>query len=246
MSLNLRIILLQVICCVSLAYNCYAIDLFFQPDTTFGNVGDTIQLSARIGASDTLRAFTVYLVYDTNQIDLATAPIPGSLIASRQGLDFRYSDHSGAAPYRLEIGATVFSTDYWAGPGEVFVARFVLRACVDPVISAEVGFRRPNSTFIAGNYIPPLIYICGRVPQSISTLTITQSPIGMFALRWQAVRLDTLGRQLLSIPQYDIFREQVWPSTISPSFIISVTDTFYSDTIDANGEYLFHVVVRTN
>ena len=111
------------------AIDAKAIEFFFAPDSSFGQVGDTVMLSGRIGPSDTLRGFTIYIFNDTNIVDLAEAPAPGSLISGRQGLDFRFADHIVASPEWLEVGATVFSNDYWAGPGELFAIRFVFRQC---------------------------------------------------------------------------------------------------------------------
>ena len=93
-----------------------ATELYFQPDTSFGAIGDTVDISAWITSSETVRGFTIYMYYDTNQVDLAAAPIPGALIAGLSGLDFRYADHIVAAPNWLEVGATIFGSTFWAGP----------------------------------------------------------------------------------------------------------------------------------
>jgi hypothetical protein len=221
-----------------------AIDFFFQPDTSSGNIGDTIRLSGRIGPSDTLRGFTIYLSNDTTVLDLASPPVAGSLIANRQGLDFRYLDHVASEPDWLEIGATVFSTDYWAGPGELFQVSFVLRQCGDISLSASVGFRRPNATYIAGNYDPPEIFICRAVPQYPTCLTLSPAPPEGIVLRWCSVTLDTLGHELLAPPNYRVWRQQILPVVNPAAPVATVPDTFFTDPFDTGTDYIYYVTAQ--
>jgi len=132
-----------------------AIELFFEPDTTVADSGQIVEFSCLIGPSDLLRGFTVYMAYDTNMIDLYEPPVPGALVANQQGLQFNYFDHAPFQPNRLEIGATIFSEDFWQGPGEIFRMRMILRTC--GVESIDAPFRRLLS--------PPTI----RIRRSITT-----------------------------------------------------------------------------
>ena len=223
-----------------------AIDFFFLPDTSFGNIGDTITLSAHIGPSDTLRGFTIYMEYDTNEIDLAYPPLPGTLLAGRPGLDFRYADHIPAAPEWLEVGATIFGNSFWAGPGELFTIRFALRACADVVPTADVGFRRPDASFILGDFNPPLIVICPRPPQAAGELVIYPYDPSSVILRWNTVTLDTFGNPLANPPLYDVVRQQVQPVVLPEATIATIPDTFYVDPFDTGTEYLYHIITQTN
>jgi hypothetical protein len=221
-----------------------AVELFFLPDTSFGQIGDTVTLSALMTASDTVRSFAVYMVYDTNLVDLASAPVPGALVAGRAGLDFRYADHVPAAPDWLEVGATVFSTDYWAGPGELFQVRFVFRGCGDVSMTADVGFRRPNGTFIPGTFNPPEFRICGHVPQNTSMLTIREFSVNSIILRWYSVTLDTLGQPLPPPVLYIVYRQQIEPTQGAVTLISTVPDTTYVDNFDTGTQYTYYVVVQ--
>jgi hypothetical protein len=227
-----------IACCGSTAQ---AIELYFTPDSSFAAVGDTIQLSARITASDTLRGFSVYMVYDTNQIDLVGVPIPGPLIASRAGLDFRYADHIVSAPDWLEVGATVFSTDYWAGPGELFQMSMVMRGCGDLTMTAELGFRRPSGEYIPGDFTSPVFLVCDRVPADPGHVVISPLPVGVVSLRWNQVRLDTLGRPILYPVIYDLHRQQILPSMGPDLVIVSTADTTYIDPLDGTESYNYTV-----
>ena len=223
-----------------------AIDFFFEPDTSEGSVGDTITLSAQISPSDSLRGFTIYMMYDTNLIDLAAPPTAGTLLAGRPGLDFRYADHIPSAPDWLEVGATIFGTSFWAGPGELFQIRFVLRGCADVVMTADVGFRRPDGSFIPGVFHPPAILICDRVPQRANDLTIYPFDISSVVLRWLPVTQDTLGRPLLDPPSYAVVRQQIQPLELPADTVTTVPDTFYVDPYDAAIQYLYHIITQTN
>jgi hypothetical protein len=222
----------------------WAVTLSFLPDTSRGEIGDTIQLSGRIGPSDTLRGFTMYMVYDTNQIDLSTAPIAGSLIANRTGLDFRYSDHAGAAPNRLEIGATIFGTSFWAGPGELFVIRFVLRQCGTVIPTAEVGFRRPDASFIPGVYDPPEIVICSAPPVRPFGLTIIKSGGDSVSLHWNSVTVDMDGFPLQAPPQYWIYRQAVIGPVLPPDRIAVTSDTLYFDVFAESAAYFYFITAN--
>jgi len=102
-----RALLALTFLCLLFPASCWAVDFFFLPDTARGDVGDTVIFSGYIGPSDSMRAFTVYLGYDTTRIRLAMPPTPGDLIAGREGLQFYYYDHTWVNPDRLDIGAAV-------------------------------------------------------------------------------------------------------------------------------------------
>jgi len=123
--------------CLGLPRTGLAIDFYFEPDTAFGEVSETVLLSGRIGPSDLMRGFTVYMAYDTNLVRLAEPVVPGSLIVGREGLSFGYFDHD-YLPDLLEVYGTIMSpsVDFWAGPGELFQLRFELRMCGDAEITA--------------------------------------------------------------------------------------------------------------
>lgn len=222
-----------------------AVDFFFEPDTATGNVGDTITLAGRIGPSDLLRAFTVYMAYDTNVLDLAAPPVPGALIAGRPGLDFRYLDHVPVAPHRLEIGATIFSTSYWAGPGEIFRARFVLRQCADQNIVAPNNpfFLSSTSVSLPVTYDPATVLICPRIPVAPSALTIAAWPPDSVTLYWNPVTLDTLGRLLLAPAEYRIFRQQIVPP-LPPVIVATVSDTTYAEP--QTGPFIHHYYIQAH
>ncbi len=232
--------------CLMLSSPGVAVDFVFQPDTSEGDVGESVWLSGQIGASELMRSFTIYLQYDTNRIDLLEPPVAGTLIAGRQGLDFRYLDHVPSEPDWLEIGATVFSTDFWAGPGELFRVRFLLRSCADVVISAPFGvaFRTSGNVYVLGTYDPPAILICDRIPASITQLTIIPAPSSV-TLRWPSVHLDTLGRPLIQTPVYLIYREPILPPQ-PESLIATIPDTFFIDPFQTGDEYIYRVTVQTS
>jgi len=223
------------------------IDLFFSPDTSSGDVGQMVLLSGRIGPSDLLRGFTVYLAYDTSLIDLSEPPVPGSLIADRQGLQFNYFDHVPIHPDRLEIGGTIFGTDFWAGPGELFQVRFLLRSCADaPITSAGAPFFvDANGNYPSVTFNPAAVLICDRIPAPVSGLTICPLASSGVSLRWPTVSTDYLGRPLFASPEYLVFRQQMQPTELPPEFVAMTSDTFLIDPEDADGEWLYHIVTRT-
>ncbi|MBI5060520.1 hypothetical protein HZB60_12160 [candidate division KSB1 bacterium] len=222
-----------------------AIQLYFAPDSSFAAVGDTIRLSGQITPTDTLRGFSVYLVYDTTKLALVGAPVPGSLIASRSDLDFRYADHVLSAPDWLEVGATVFSADYWAGPGELFQMSMVMRGCGDEGMTAEVGFRQPGGEYIAGDFSSPAFLICDRVPVQPGQLVAAPWPAGSVTLRWNRVMSDTLGRPILFPVRYDIHRQPVFP-LFGPEMVIAATaDSVFVDALDSTETYHYTITATT-
>ena len=225
-----------------------AIDFFFEPDTTFGDVTDTVLISGRIGSSDSMRGFTLYMAYDTNLIRLAEPVTPGSLVAGREGLSFGYFDHD-YIPDVLEVYGTIMnpSTDFWAGPGELFQLHFEIKACGDVSITApyapffvdaEGGY--PSVAFHNG-----IIFICDRVPEEINSLMIQAEPPDSVTLRWYPVTHDTLGRPLLSPADYTIFRQQILPVEMPPVNVATVTDTLFVDSIGLGKEYIYYVITQT-
>jgi hypothetical protein len=229
-----------------MATSVLAVDFFFEPDTISANIGDVIQLAGRIGPSDTVRGFTIYLVYDTNLVDLVPPPLPGTLIANRAGLDFRYSDHIPVAPNRLEIGATVFSTDYWSGPGEIFRMNLAVRRCANVAMTAEVGFRRPNAQYIPGVFYPSVIQICPASPLPPIGLMINIFEPGMTTLCWNRVQMDSLGRPIIAPLLYRVFQQQIQPVLQSPVLLITVADTMITFSRDAAVENVYQVKAATN
>lgn len=216
--------------------------LYLSPDSLFSNGGDTVTVSCMIGPSELMRGYTVYLAYDTNHVDLIAPPTAGALIAGHVGLQFNYFDHVPIHPDRLEVGATVFGTDFWAGPGELFQARFRVTGCNDWPIYA------PFNPFLvsATGSLPPstltgaAVFACERVPQSPDSLTIVWVPAGV-SLRWKPVTLDTLGRNLIVPPLYEIYRSQILPTEL-PFFVIGSTPaTTYTDSTSSGDEHLYHV-----
>jgi hypothetical protein len=242
------LILATLALCLFVLRRADATDFFFEPDTASGGIGQTVLLSGRIDESVPMRGYAVYMAYDTNRIRLAEPPVPGSLIAGRQGLDFHYFDHRPFLPNALEITATVFSSDFWSGPGELFQARFLLLQCGDDSIVAPYA---PFFLDSAGNvpaigYHPAVMLICDRVPEEPTHLVIRAAPRDSVTLRWNPVAFDTLGRRLLSPVVYAIYREQVVPVVEPPSLIATVPDTVYAEPIQTGGEYLYRVTARTN
>ncbi|MBK6911507.1 MAG: hypothetical protein IPH10_11380 [bacterium] len=237
--------IIVVLAVLKLAAPSIATELYFQPDSSFGLIGDTVTVSAYITASDTVRGFTVYLYYDTTLVDLAAAPVPGSLISSVPGLDFRFADHIVSAPNWLEVGATIFGGTYWAGPGELFRLRLVYRGCGDVPMNADVELWRPNGSYIPGTFNPPVFLICDRVPQAPDSLTI-QLTGSAAELHWRAVMFDTLGRALIEPPLYRVYRSTIAPIPGPYAAIDSTPSLFYLDVnahadqseyrVDAHGQ----------
>lgn len=226
----------------------HAIDFFFEPDTAFGNIGQIIQFSGRIGESPLMRGFTVYMAYDTNRLDLYEPPHAGALIAGQQGLQFNYFDHAPFEPNLLEIGATVFGTDFWQGPGELFTMRMILRSCGDePIIAPNAPFFvAADETYPPVTYHPAFVRICNAVPQPPNGLTIhPESNPAQINLRWWSVTQDTLGRPLFEAPVYTIYRQQVLPTLDPPLNIATVPDTFFTDPQGAGTEYLYYIITQT-
>ena len=223
-----------------------AIDFFFAPDTSTGEIGQTVLLSGRIGPSDLMRGFTVYMAYDTNVIDLSEPPVPGALIADRQGLQFNYFDHVAIHPDRLEIGGTVFGSDFWAGPGELFQMRMLLRSCADaPITSAGAPFFvDANGNYPAVTFHPAVVLVCARIPAAVSALTI--HPVSnSVILRWPAVTTDYLGRPLFTSPSYAIYRQQILPNELPPENIGITNTTLYVDPLNTGASYSYYLITLT-
>ena len=223
-----------------------AVDFFFQPDSATGDVADTVLFSGRIAASDTMRGFTVYLGYDTTKLKFAGATA-GSLIAGRQGLQFYAYDHTPVNADRLDIGAAVFSTDYWAGPGEIFQVRFALRGCGDIPVTApyEPSFVAPDGNPLPWTFEPATVLICERVPAAPVHLTISVVETDSLQLVWQPVVRDTFGRALLSPPQYRIYQQQIRPVLLPPVLTDVVTDSAYRTAVPSSIECIYHVITQT-
>lgn len=225
-----------------------AIELSFAPDSSFADIGQTVLLSATIGATESLRSFTVYLQYDTNLVDLSEPPVAGTLLAGHPGLDFRYLDHVPSQPNWLEIGATIFGDNLWAGPGELFRIRLIMRNCADVELAAPFGivFRTPDGTFVTGDYNPPTIFICNRVPLPPAALTVYPSSQDTVTLRWSAVTHDTLGRLLFAAPLYRVFRQQITPILLPAINMATVSDTTFLDPHSSGRTYQYYVVAQSN
>ncbi len=240
MSLRILASVIFTIALSSMLTSAGATELYFLPDTSSGAIGDTVDLSAWITSSDTVRGFTIYMVYDTNYVDLAAPPVPGALLAGRPGLDFRYSDHIIAAPDWLEVGATIFGTSFWAGPGELFRMRMILRDCGNITMTASFGLRRPDGSFIAGDFNPPVFAICTAPPMAPDSLTIFWTGTSA-VLRWKAVTLDTLGFVLPQPPLYRIFRNQEMPAVLPFVVIDSTFGTTAEDSLATGTEHLYYI-----
>jgi len=217
-----------------------ATEMYFTPDTTVASIGDTILFTAYITASDTVRGFTVYMVYDTNDVDLAVVPTASTLIAGLPGLDFRYADHIVAAPAWLEVGATVFGTTYWAGPGAVFQFGLVMRECGDIPMTGSFGMRRPNGSFIPGDFTPPRIFVCDPIPAEPESLTVFWTGTAAH-LRWNLVAMNTWGFPLPDPPVYVIYRAEEQPSILPYVAIDTVATTQYLDSTGTGIEHLYYV-----
>lgn len=217
-----------------------ATTMYFVPDTAYADLGDTVTFTAHITASDTVRGFTVYMVYDTNIVDLVGAPTPGSLIAGLPGLDFRYADHIVAAPAWLEVGATVFGTTYWAGPGALFQFSLVMRECGVVPMTGSFSMRRPNGNFIPGTFSPPAILVCDAVPLAPDSLTIFWTGTAAY-LRWKAVTENEFGFPLADPPTYVVYRAEELPA-FSPFAPIDTVNTLeYVDSTGLGEEHLYYV-----
>jgi hypothetical protein len=221
-----------------------ALDFFFQPDTTIGNVGQTVLLSGQIGASPLMRGFTVYMAYDTNTIDLYEPPEPGTLIAGHSGLDFNYFDHAPFAPNRLEIGGTIFGTDFWQGPGELFRVRFLLRRCADAPITAPFPpfFVDASEGFPPVIFYPAAVFVCERVPQSPQELTIHPDSPTSVILRWSPVTQDIFGRALFAPPSYRVTRQQILPFIMPVETVATVSSLFFVESLAAGDEYTYEII----
>jgi hypothetical protein len=205
--------------CLSFPRTGLAIDFYFEPDTAFGEVSETVLLSGRIGPSELMRGFTVYMEYDTNLIHLAEPVLPGSLIVDREGLSFGYFDHD-YLPDLLEVYGTVMSpsVDFWAGPGELFQLRFELRMCGDAEITAphppffvdaQGGFPpvtfHPAMIIIGGDYADNH---CGSIPGGFGIDAAYPNPFNSsVAIEFSVPRTshieitvyDLLGRQIATL-----------------------------------------------
>jgi hypothetical protein len=146
--------------CLSSPRTGLAIDFYFEPDTAFGEVSETVLLSGCIGPSDSMRGFTVYMAYDTNLVRLAEPVAPGSVVVGREGLNFGYFDHD-YLPDLLEVYGTIMnpSVDFWAGPGELFQLRFELRMGGD----AEMTAPHPPFFVDAQGGFPPVTFHPGMI-----------------------------------------------------------------------------------
>lgn len=216
--------------------------LSLSPDSLFGDSGDTVTVSCMIGASELLRGYTVYLAYDTAHVDLVAPPTAGALVAGRVGLQFNYFDHIPIYPDRLEVGATVFGTDFWAGPGELFQARFRITGCNDWGIFAPFNpfLVSAAGTLPSSSLTGATVLACDRIPQAPDSLTIFWTGSGA-NLRWTPVTLDTLGRSLLVAPLYRIQRNQQMPFVIPFAAIDSTVTTAYHDGTAAGEEHLYFI-----
>ena len=223
-----------------------AIDFFFEPDTAFGEIGQVVQFSGRISESELMRGYTVYMVYDTNRIDLYEPPLPGALIVNQQGMQFNYFDHAPFQPTLLEIGATVFGTDFWQGPGEIFTMRMILRTCGNELIAAPYPpfFVAANETYPPVTYHQALVRICNVIPEAANQLTIMlNDPLSMI-LRWSPVTQDTSGFPLPASPTYVIVRQQVLPTLLPPENAGTTLDTFFVDPQGPGTDYIYHIITE--
>jgi hypothetical protein len=223
------------------------VNLFFVPDTSYGAVGDTITLSCQLGPTDPMRSFTIYMSYDTNRFDLNDAPTAGPVIAGHTGLQFDYFDHAPFLPTVLEVTATVFGTDFWSGPGELFTLRFILRSCGDePILAPYPPFLiTADDTYPPGHLNPALIAICPIVPQAASELVIHRNGPSSVMLNWNPVTLDTNDYPLANPPSYNVMRQQVLPTLLPPMSIAMGPDTFYIDSYDTGTVFLYYVTAQT-
>jgi hypothetical protein len=186
------------------------------------------------------------MAYDTNLIDLASPVLPGSLIAGRQGLEFHYFDHT-YQPNLLEVGGTVWSNDFWAGPGELFQLKFKLRQCDDAPITAPYSpfFVDAHGGFPPVTFHSGLVCICNRVPEPPNALLIQPLSADSVLLRWLPVTHDTLGRPLFEPVYYDIVRQQILPAEMPAASVAVIPDTFFIDTTGQSTECLYRVISET-
>lgn len=217
-----------------------ATEMYFQPDTAFAQIGDTVDFTALITTSDTVRGFTVYITYDTNNVDLVANPTPGTLIAGLPGLDFRFADHIIAAPDWLEVGATVFGTSYWAGPGELFQFSLVMRSCGAIPMIGSFGMRRPDGTFIPGTFDAPELFVCDPIPELPDSLTIFWTGTDA-QLKWKPVTFSTFGTPLPTAPSYVIYRREELPSQTPYAPIDTTTATIYFDSVPPGEAHMYYV-----
>lgn len=238
-----KIAVLPLLFVLSLSRDCFGLDFFFEPDTADGDVGQIVQLSGRIGASQLMRGYTVYMEYDTNVIDLYEPPVAGSLVAGLPGLQFNYFDHAPFEPTLLEIGATVFGTSFWQGPGELFRIRLLLRNCGTESIVPPFPpfFVAADDTYPPVDYHPAIIFICPLVPQPPARLTLFRNSLQTVQLTWSAVHLDTLNHPLNTDPFYNILRWQVQPVPGPILVIGSTTDTTFADSLNGTIQYNYQV-----
>ena len=243
-----RCILLNLSIALLLTSPAAAIDVFFVPDTVSGQVNQTVTLSVQISPTDLMRSFTIYMAYDTNRFDLYEPPTPGPVIAGHAGLQFNYFDHAPFLPNVLEVTATIFGSDFWQGPGEIFQVRFILRSCGDEPLVAPYPpfFIAADDSYPPGNFHPALVRICNVVPRPAQSLTISRFDPLSVILRWLPVTQDTSGLPLPSAPSYLVSRQQILPSVQPPVFIATVPDTFYTDPYDAGVEYLYQIITQTS
>lgn len=216
--------------------------LWLDPDSIFANNGDTVTVQCWIGPTPPMRGFAVYLAYDTNHVDLVGAPQQGSVIQGHSGLQFGYFDHTPIIPNRLEVGGTVFSTDFWEGPGPLFSAQFRVIGCGDfsiypayPPDLVDGTGASPDATML-GN----VVLSCERVALPPDSLTIVWAG-SVARLRWRPVTLDTLGRLLISPPLYRIFRSEEAPLIVPFTVIDSTLSTSYDDASAAGETHLYYV-----
>jgi hypothetical protein len=247
MTITVRLRLSVALSMLLMMISARAVDFYFSPDTAQGNVGDTVMFLGRIGPSDLMRGFTVYLGYDTNKMKLAAAPKPGSLVASRQGLSFFYYDHIPTFPDRLDIGAAVYSTDYWSGPGDLFSVRFVLRGCGDVMIADPYAprFTAPDGTTMPWSFDSATVLICDRVPEAPEHVTIAAAA-SVVILRWDVVTTDIRGRSLLAPATYAVFRERLRPTYLPPVQIALLEGTSCADSTRSALACRYYVIARTS
>jgi hypothetical protein len=231
---------------ILVASPCLAIDLFFTPDSANGDVGQSVLVSGNIGASALMRGFTVYMAYDTNIFDLSEPPVAGTLIANHQGLQFNYFDHPAFEPEVLEIGGTIFGTDFWQGPGELFRMRFTLRQCRIEQITAPFApfFVAADETYPTVTFHPATIVVCPGMPVAPTGLTIFPITAAAVRLTWSSVQVNVLGNPLPAAPNYAIYRQQILPSQLPPVLIVTVADTAYTDNHDTGTAYLYRVAAQ--
>jgi hypothetical protein len=223
----------------------YSVELQWSPDPVQSDSGQIVWLSGVVGPTEPMRAFTVYLTYDTLRMRLGAAPVPGGLIAGRAGLDFRYLDHVSTEPEWLEIGATIFSADFWTGPGELFRVPFYMRDCGETVLHAPFGLalRNADDVFIGGDVRDAAVHICPHIPQPVVQLTITALTADSIMLRWPSIRFDTRDRALAGPVRYVIVRRAI-SGFAAAETLATVSDTAYTGGTSGAG-YLYWIIARS-